>query len=50
MPPTDASFSMLSTTVDGEQVVLQQHLVGDRADVVRKLRALVAELEGETSE
>lgn len=47
MPSMDASFSMVSTTVDGEQVLVQHHLVGDRAEVLRKLKAVVAELETE---
>ncbi len=45
MPTVDASFSMVSSTPDGERVVVQQHLVGDRAEVARQLRALLDQLE-----
>jgi hypothetical protein len=36
---------VVQTTADGEHVVARQHLVVDRAEAIRRLRARVDELE-----
>ena len=44
-PPGDASFTQVFRSVDGERVVVQQHLVGDREAVRAQVEQLLRDLE-----